>query len=256
MANAMPQELGWLIKADRVLKEAHTVQDFKSIRDKAKEAQAILKLRDLPRSLRIDAAEIRVTAARCLGQAIASLHLSHGGRPRRKTAKDTSKNRSPAVTSLHKLGIAKNLSCYCQRLALIPPQEFDQYLKECREAGCEVTRGGLLQLEEWLRAGGAASGLPRPRGGQRGRRVAKPRSASEGRNASASNHLQDAAYEPLDSITIDGHREQLQEFLSKLLRGKPLVPQDVATLLFISRICYELIKDLQHQSLRAQNRQK
>jgi hypothetical protein len=150
-------------------------------------------------------------------------------------------------TSLKNLGISKNDSHRWQRFANIPDDDFSRYLKECREAGREVTREGLLRLEKWLRVGGSASGVPRPRGGERTRSLAKPQLSGQDPNAPAGKDLRPAAYEPLDAIAIQGHRQELQDFLLTLLRGKPLVAQDAVRLEFVRRVCGELIKHLEQQ---------
>jgi hypothetical protein len=247
MTIEFPKQLTWLIDADRDLAQAKTLQEFKALRDRAREAQLILKVRGLPLPLRIYAAEIRLIAARRAGQEISKLHLSHGGRPAKSGEKTKSKKRWPVETCLKNLGISTSDSYRWQRFARIPQKDFFQYLEECRQASREATREGLLQLERWLRNSGTASGLTRPAGGEVTRRVDRPPPNHAARKLTPHQDLRDFSCRKLDPETVEEHRKRLREFLRKLLAGKAVAPEDAATLRYISRICRELLDDLNQE---------
>jgi hypothetical protein len=137
MSKPMPKELVALTRTHRLLSEARTFEDFKSIRDKAEAARLFAKSARLGFEIQVHAAEVKLECERRAGAIISEIDLSHGGRP--------SKNkRSQAATSLDDLGINKSQSSRWQDEARLPDEEFRKYLADCRAAGREPTSQGLL----------------------------------------------------------------------------------------------------------------
>jgi hypothetical protein len=75
-----------------------------------------------------------------LGQMLGKTHLSKGGRPS-KTVPDSRNG-----FTLRELGIDKNLSSWCQRLASAPKDKFERVMAEARAGEWELTRHSLKKF--------------------------------------------------------------------------------------------------------------
>lgn len=120
-----------------LLAEAKTVDDVKQIHDKAA-AMAEYRRRAGDRSLEIDAVEIRMFAQRRLGQMLAAqkatVGLHPGGRPPMVEAPKTGTAPEPVLRpTLAEAGITKKLSAQAQKMAALPPEQFEAKLSSWRE---------------------------------------------------------------------------------------------------------------------------
>jgi hypothetical protein len=78
--------------------------------------------------------ELKLRCETQLGEMLQKTRLSKGGRPS-KTVPDTRNG-----FTLRELGIDKNLSSWCRRLARAPKDKFEQVLAEARTGEWELTR--------------------------------------------------------------------------------------------------------------------
>jgi|GEM_PF-1777949 len=78
--------------------------------------------------------ELKLRCETQLGEMLRETRLSKGGRPS-KTAPDSRNG-----FTLRELGIDKNLSSWCQRLASAPKDKFERVMAEARTAEWELTR--------------------------------------------------------------------------------------------------------------------
>jgi hypothetical protein len=84
--------------------------------------------------------ELKLRCETQLGQMLRETHLSKGGRPS-KTVPDSRNG-----FTLRELGIDKNLSSWCQRLAGAPKDEFERAMAEARTGEWELTRHSLKKF--------------------------------------------------------------------------------------------------------------
>jgi hypothetical protein len=84
--------------------------------------------------------ELKLRCETQLGQMLRKTHLSKGGRPS-KTVPD-----SRSGFTLRELGIDKNLSSWCQRLASAPKDKFERVMAEARTGEWELTRHTLKKF--------------------------------------------------------------------------------------------------------------
>src|SRR5262245_15029059 len=110
-----------------LLAEAKAVDDVKTILDKAVAMKEYAR-RAADRTLEIDAAEIRFHAERRLGQMILAqketVGLAPGGTPYRNStpAEAEGVERPPRLADV---GISHKLSSHAQKMAAVPPAEFE-----------------------------------------------------------------------------------------------------------------------------------
>jgi hypothetical protein len=84
--------------------------------------------------------ELKLRCESQLGQMLRRTLLSKGGRPAKTVPDDRS------GFTLRELGIDKNLSSWCQRLASAPKDKFERVLAEARAGEWELTRHTLKKL--------------------------------------------------------------------------------------------------------------
>jgi rubredoxin len=84
--------------------------------------------------------ELKLRCETQLGEMLRNTHLSKGGRPS-KTIPDTRNG-----FTLRELGIDKNLSSWCQRLANAPKDKFERVMAEARTGEWELTRHTLKKF--------------------------------------------------------------------------------------------------------------
>lgn len=116
-----------------MLAEAKAVDDVKDILDKSVAMKEYAR-RAVDRTLEIDAAEIRFHAERRLGQMIVAqkqqFGLHRGGRPAEKTA---SAPEGVSPVRLEDVGISHKLSSHAQKMAAVPPAEFEKRVAAWRD---------------------------------------------------------------------------------------------------------------------------
>jgi len=84
--------------------------------------------------------ELKLRCETQLGEMLRKTHLSKGGRPS-KTVPDSRNG-----FTLRELGIDKNLSSWCQRLASAPKDKFERVMAEARTGEWELTRHTLKKF--------------------------------------------------------------------------------------------------------------
>jgi hypothetical protein len=84
--------------------------------------------------------ELKLRCETQLGQMLRKTHLSKGGRPS-KTVPDSRNG-----FTLRELGIDKNLSSWCQRLAGAPKDKFERVMADARAGEWELTRHSLKKF--------------------------------------------------------------------------------------------------------------
>lgn len=124
-------------EASRILTEAKTLDEIKSIRDKAEAARCYVKAARLGLELQNHAAEVKLRAERKAGELLATLKLPGGDR----------RSKSPRGTlKLDALGITRNQSARWQRLATVSEAEFTKYLRDMAVQELEITSAGFLRV--------------------------------------------------------------------------------------------------------------
>lgn len=111
------------------LAECKSVDEAKGWADRAAATQAYARMAK-DKSLEVDAAEIRIRAERRLGEMLAEQKASGNMAKGHKFAGGSSKE-PPAIT-LAEVGVDKKLSARAQRLAAVPPKEFEAEVVEWR----------------------------------------------------------------------------------------------------------------------------
>lgn len=84
--------------------------------------------------------ELKLRCESQLGQMLRKTQLSKGGRPSKTVPDDRS------GFTLRELGIDKNLSSWCQRLATAPKDKFERVMTEARAGEWELTRHTLKKF--------------------------------------------------------------------------------------------------------------
>jgi hypothetical protein len=134
---AKSRELAVLDHASRMLDEAKSLEEIKSIRDKAEAARNYVKAAKLGLELQNCAAEVKLRAERKAGRLLRSLKLRGG---------DRKSKRHPAPLKLAELGISRDQSKRWQHIASVSDAEFTRYLKSMGDQGREITSAGLLRI--------------------------------------------------------------------------------------------------------------
>ncbi|MCA9234317.1 MAG: hypothetical protein KDA44_02545 [Planctomycetales bacterium] len=137
-----PQGLALLDRANRLLEQARSLEDLKSVRDAAEAARTFAKAAQLGLELQNRAAELKLRAERKAGAFLSGLGL-HGGDRRSKT-RNVSLN-------LDDLGIKKHQSRRWQMAASVPDADFERFLQSKNQVGEEITGASLLHLAKTLR---------------------------------------------------------------------------------------------------------
>jgi hypothetical protein len=134
---ATSRELDVLNRASRMLDQAKSLEEIKSIRDKAEAARNYVKAAKLGLELQNCAAELKLRAERKAGGLLRSLRLRGGDRKSKRHA---------APLKLDDLGISRDQSKRWQHIASVTDAEFVGYLKSTVEQGREITSAGLLRI--------------------------------------------------------------------------------------------------------------
>jgi hypothetical protein len=132
-----PRELAVLDEACRLLEEAKSLEDVKTLRDKAQAAKTFIKAARLGLDLQNRAAELKLRAERKAGKLLSALHL-RGGNRRSK--------RHRAPLKLEDLGISRDQSRRWQHVASVTDEEFSRFLQDTIDRGGEITSAGLMRI--------------------------------------------------------------------------------------------------------------
>ena len=123
--------------AHSALRQAASIDEVRSIRDRAVAIQAYLRQSRESLSMQNMAAEIRLRAEKKLGKLLYERVNHQGGR--------SSKRSHDATVSLRALGVSKSQSSRLQRVARIPDEAFERYIATTKDSREELTTAGLLR---------------------------------------------------------------------------------------------------------------
>jgi hypothetical protein len=133
--------LATLEHACRSLAQCKSLEDVKSVRDKAEAARQYAKSAALGLHVQNLAAEVKLRAERKAGELLAQLSLRGGDR----------KSKSHTATlKLADLGINRDKSARWQLEASVPESVFLEYLAAAEQAGLEITSQGLFRVAKQL----------------------------------------------------------------------------------------------------------
>jgi len=131
-----------LARIDAAKREILVADSMVKLMDFRSKADALRQLVRVSRDMQLInlANELKLRCETQLGEMLHKTHLSKGGRPA-KTAPDGRNG-----FTLRELGIDKNLSSWCQRLASTPKDKFEHVMAEARTGAWELTRHTLKKF--------------------------------------------------------------------------------------------------------------
>jgi len=128
------------------ISKARTIQDMNSLRSKIEAMRILSKQSKQSLETQNKIAEFRLRVDRKRGLWLTE-HIEIGGEG---TNQHVKKEQKSERYTLAKIGIAKAESSVLQKLARIPEEEFESYLKTAQEGKQEVTTIGLLRVSKPL----------------------------------------------------------------------------------------------------------
>jgi hypothetical protein len=133
---------------ERALAEARTIDDVRSVRDRAKALQRMTKGVAGARQAYNQCGEIVVYALAREGEELARMEKAKGGGEKGvgRRGKQCSSPEDPHSPTLADLGISKKEAMIAQRIAAIPKPELRKHLDAVKQDGGEVTTAGVLRL--------------------------------------------------------------------------------------------------------------
>jgi hypothetical protein len=143
MGGMSSHELVLLDQAGQALAEARSLDEIKSIRDKAEAVRKYAQSASLGLDVQNRAAEVKLRAERQAGRLLAQMTL-RGGDRRSKGHSDRLK--------LVDLGLTPNQSKRWQLQARVPDNVFRDHVRQTCEEGKELTSAGLIRLAKQLQA--------------------------------------------------------------------------------------------------------
>ena len=131
-----------LARIDAAKREILVADSMVKLMDFRSKADALRQLVRVSRDMQLInlANELKLRCETQLGEMLRKTHLSKGGRPS-KTVPDARNG-----FTLRELGIDKNLSSWCQRLASAPRDKFERVMAEARTGEWELTRHTLKKF--------------------------------------------------------------------------------------------------------------
>ena len=132
------RSIALISKARDMLGAAHTPMDAKAVKDAGEAAIKLAKSRrDVGVEAIIEAQEIVRRAERMIGEILRGATGGKGG---------DRKSKSSDRVSLDQIGINKKESSRFQRIAAIPPKDFEGWIQDSRMAGEELTQAAALRM--------------------------------------------------------------------------------------------------------------
>ena len=119
-------------RAKRAIAEVKTIDEIKSIRDKAEAARAYAKQAGESLELQNDIAEVKIRCERRAGEILGDMNGAQGKRTDLVASCDEVTN-----PTLPELGITRSQSSRWQSIAALPQEEFDTHIEETKEKGAE-----------------------------------------------------------------------------------------------------------------------
>jgi N6-adenosine-specific RNA methylase IME4 len=130
-----PRSIIVLTKARKMLAEARSIDDVKDLRDKGQAYLTWAKSqRDVGLEAQNDAGEIVLRAERRLGEMLDE--TVERGRPEKCNSE----------LHLPDLGISRMQSSRWQAMARVPQQQFEEFVRQTRDAGKQLTSGAVVKL--------------------------------------------------------------------------------------------------------------
>lgn len=139
------QELALLSQAHAALMQASTVDEVRHVRDRADAVRSYAKKARLGREMVVEASALRLRSERRLGQLLQQLPLAKGS-PGNQYKSVEAIDEEPSQVRLQDVGITKSDSSRLQRIAAVPEDRFQAYVRECLDAGRECSTAACLRL--------------------------------------------------------------------------------------------------------------
>jgi hypothetical protein len=136
---ALEEVLAFLQEAHRVLAQATSVGEVKFVLDRMQAYQGLAKSTGMGRDVETQVAEVMLRLECKAGQLLAAEHLRGG---------DRKSDRQAMRLRLRDLRISYNHSAQWQRIAAVPPELFDEYLRQAAAEGKGPTASGLLRFAD------------------------------------------------------------------------------------------------------------
>lgn len=134
-----------LEEASRYLAEIHSVDEVKSIRDKAEAMRVYAKQAKLGLESQNYAAEIKLRAERRAGELL--IEMAENGERASPLDNLSKGHENPsAKPTLNDLGLTNRQSKNWQRIAALPEEKFETHIAETKAAGEELTTTKMAQL--------------------------------------------------------------------------------------------------------------
>jgi hypothetical protein len=127
--------------AKKAIAECKTIDEIKSIRDKAEAMKAYAKQIGESQEVQNEIAEIKIRAERRAGEMLKEMPREKPGEYQKSN--DSTFDKKP---SLDEIGVTKSESSSWQRIADIPEDIFEQHIAEVKDEKKELTTAGTLKL--------------------------------------------------------------------------------------------------------------
>jgi hypothetical protein len=124
------------------LNAAGTIEEMKTIRDKARTMEAWCRLAGLSLAIQNEYTEVGVRAEREMGRRI-QVRI-RAGQTQPEGSAPLPSRQNDRMSALLGFRISRREAAVWHRLAEIPEQMFEGYIRKVRDAGTELTRDGLL----------------------------------------------------------------------------------------------------------------
>ena len=131
-------------RAKQAIAEVRTVDEIKSIRDRATAAALYAKQSGETIELQNAIVEVAIRAERRAGELLKEMEMDAGGRPTKNPSYDV----RGFMPTLEDMGISYMQSSRWQKMAALPEERFEGCLGEARESGKVLTRASVYKLTE------------------------------------------------------------------------------------------------------------
>lgn len=132
-----------LSSAEKAVAKAKTVQELKTLRNKAEAVRIYAKQANLGLEIENHAAEVRILAECRAGELLAGMEKAKGGRP--KKTNDTVSSVSGDGIRLKDLGITPKQSERWRAEASVPEKERQEWIEKTKKNKERITAGGLIR---------------------------------------------------------------------------------------------------------------
>jgi len=137
-------QLAHFDNARQSLSLASSIDEVKTIRDRAEMLRAYAKQAGESLDMQNQCAEIKLRAERRAGEILKEQDKNEGGRPPENQSHDATSYSKPPT--LEDIGINKSQSSRWQQIAGVPEQKFEAYIEEKKASKEEITTAGILKM--------------------------------------------------------------------------------------------------------------